>query len=142
MRNVILASALMAAAGTPLAASAQERVLVQPQDQVIVAPRDQVVIEPSVTTGVSTTGPVVQTPDGRIITPIDAPRFREYVVQENVPSYSVDGPVEVGTILPETGVTYYDVPQQYGPSTYRYTVVNKRPLLIEPRTRRVVQVIE
>ncbi len=120
----------------PLTAFAQDRVIVQPQDQVV--------IEPRVTTGVTTTEPpvTVQTPDGRTITAIDAPRFREYVVQERVPSYTVEGPVEVGTVLPETGVTYYDVPQQYGATTYRYSVVNKRPILIEPRTRRVVQVLE
>ena len=32
--------------------------------------------------------------------------------------------VVVGTVLPETGVTYYDVPQRFGATPYRYTVVN------------------
>lgn len=50
--------------------------------------------------------------------------------------------MRVGTILPESGVTYYDVPQQYGATSYRYTVVNDRPILVEPRTRRVMQVID
>ena len=58
------------------------------------------------------------------------------------PSYTVDTPVRVGTVLPESGVTYYDVPQQYGATSYRYTVVNDRPILVEPRTRRVMQVID
>ena len=70
------------------------------------------------------------------------PRFRRYIVEERVPSYSVNGPVAVGTVLPEAGVTYYDVPQQYGATNYRYTVVNDRPILVQPRTRRVMQVIE
>lgn len=69
------------------------------------------------------------------------PRFREYVVQENVPDYSIPDRVVVGGILPETGVTYYDVPQQYGANRYRYSRVNGQYILVEPRTRRIVQVI-
>ena len=45
-------------------------------------------------------------------------------------------------VLPETGVTYYDVPESYGPTPYRYTVVNGATVLVEPRTRRVVQIVE
>jgi len=45
-------------------------------------------------------------------------------------------------VLSETGVTYYDVPQSFGITPYRYTVVNGRTVLVEPRTRRIVQVIE
>ncbi len=70
------------------------------------------------------------------------PRFREYVVQENVPDYTIPGRVVVGTILPESGVTYYDVPQQYGANRYRYSRVNGQYILVEPRTRRIVQVID
>lgn len=70
------------------------------------------------------------------------PRFREYVVQENVPNYTVPDRVVVGTTLPESGVTYYDVPQQYGANRYRYSRVNGQYILVEPRTRRIVQVIE
>lgn len=70
------------------------------------------------------------------------PRFREYVVQENVPNYTIPGRVVVGTTLPEVGVTYYDVPQQYGANRYRYSRVNGQTILVEPRTRRIVQVIE
>jgi len=32
------------------------------------------------------------------------------------------------------GVTYYDVPQEYGVRDYRYTVVNGRTVLIDPHT--------
>ena len=70
------------------------------------------------------------------------PRFREYVVQENVPDYTIPDRVVVGGILPESGVTYYDVPQQYGASRYRYSRVNGQYILVEPRTRRIVQVIQ
>ncbi|WID97443.1 DUF1236 domain-containing protein [Bosea vestrisii] len=71
-----------------------------------------------------------------------APRFQRYVVDQRQMSYSYDQPVVVGAILPTTGVTYYAVPQEYGAgSNYRYTVVNNRPVLVEPGTRRIVQVI-
>ena len=46
------------------------------------------------------------------------------------------------SVLPEAGVTYYDVPQTFGVTPYRYTVVNGRTVLVEPRSRRIVQVVE
>ena len=70
------------------------------------------------------------------------PRFREYVVSARRPSYQYRGDLTVGTELPEAGVTYYEVPAEYGVQNYRYTVVNERPVLVDPRTRRVIQVIE
>ena len=70
------------------------------------------------------------------------PAFREYVIRERVPNYSVPERVIVGGVLPETGVTYYDVPQSFGVMPYRYTVVNGQTVLVEPRTRRIVQVVE
>jgi uncharacterized protein DUF1236 len=70
------------------------------------------------------------------------PAFREYIVREHVPNYSVEERVIVGGVLPETGVTYYDVPQTFGVTPYRYTVVNGQTVLVEPRTRRIVQVVE
>jgi len=80
---------------------------------------------------------------GGILGVDDRPRFREYVVRERRPSYRYDNDVGVGVVLPESGVTYYDVPAEYrAPPGYRYTIVNDRPVLIEPRTRRIVEVIE
>jgi hypothetical protein len=70
------------------------------------------------------------------------PRFRSYVVEQHRPSYRYQGDVRVGAELPEAGVTYYDVPQEYGAREYRYTVVNDRPVLVDPRTRRIVEVVE
>jgi hypothetical protein len=69
------------------------------------------------------------------------PRFRSYVVEQRRPSVTVHEEVRVGAVLPET-VTYYDVPSEYGVTGYRYTVVNNHPVLVEPRTRRVVEVID
>jgi hypothetical protein len=70
------------------------------------------------------------------------PRFRQYVVQQHRPSYRYQEQVRVGAVLPESGVTYYEVPEEYGAREYRYTIINDRPVLVEPRTRRIVQVIE
>src|SRR5512132_2671583 len=76
---------------------------------------------------------------GGILGVDDRPRFREYVVRERRPSYRYENDVRVGVVLPESGVTYYDVPPEYrAPPGYRYTIVNDRPVLIEPRTRRIV----
>lgn len=72
----------------------------------------------------------------------DRPRFREYVVRERRPSITVREDVRVGTVLPPSGVTYYEVPAEYHASGYRYTVVNDRPVLVEPRSRRIVEVID
>jgi hypothetical protein len=76
------------------------------------------------------------------ITDATRPQFRTYVIEQRVPSYTYAEPVVVGAELPEQGITYYEVPAQYGATQYRYTVVNNRTVLVEPRTRRVVQVIE
>ena len=71
----------------------------------------------------------------------NTPRFRAYVVMEHKPSFAYMGDVVVGTVLPPAGVTYYDVPTQFGPTTYRYTIINGRTVLVEPQTRRIVQII-
>jgi Protein of unknown function (DUF1236) len=72
----------------------------------------------------------------------ERPRFRRYVVEEHRPSYRYDGDVRVGAVLPEAGVTYYEVPAEYGVREYRYTVINDRPVLVDPRSRRIVEVVE
>ena len=80
---------------------------------------------------------------GGILGADDRPRFREYVVRERRPSYTYQGDVRTGVILPDAGVEYYEVPSEYRvPAGYRYTVVNGRPVLIEARTRRIVEIYE
>lgn len=80
---------------------------------------------------------------GGILGVDDRPRFREYVVRERRPSYRYDNDVRVGVVLPESGVTYYDVPSEYrAPAGYRYTVINDRPVLVESRSRRIVEIVE
>jgi hypothetical protein len=118
MRNRILGLAAIAAAvGAPIAAQAQSTVGVVRGESVIIDNGDGIAVE-------------------------QRPAFREYVIRERVPTYTIPDRVIVGGVLPEAGITYYDVPQTYGPTTYRYSVVNGQTVLVEPRTRRVVQVIE
>jgi Protein of unknown function (DUF1236) len=72
----------------------------------------------------------------------ERPRFHSYVVEQRRPSYQYREDVRVGAVLPDEGVTYYDVPPEYGVREYRYTVVNGRTVLVEPRTRRIVEIVE
>lgn len=117
MQHKILAIAAIAAAiGAPAATLAQT---------VGVAPAPGVVV---------TEGPGIAVEQ--------QPAFRDYVVRERVPTYTIPDRVVVGTVLPEAGVTYYDVPQTFGATTYRYTVVNGETVLVEPHTRRIVQIID
>jgi Protein of unknown function (DUF1236) len=68
--------------------------------------------------------------------------FQSYVVEEQTPSYRVPGDIQIGTTLPDVGVTYYDVPERFGATRYRYTIVNDRTVLVDPKTRKVMQVVE
>jgi len=121
MRNRLLAIIAIAGAVTaPIAAQAQSEV----------------------TTGLVRGAPVVIDGDADGIAVDQRPAFREYIVRERVPNYTIPDRVIVGGVLPEVGVTYYDVPQTYGVTPYRYTVVNGQTVLIEPRSRRIVQVID
>ena len=70
------------------------------------------------------------------------PRFRTYVTGQKHSSYKYQSDVRVGADLPSSGVTYYEVPKEYGVTKYRYTVVNDRTVLVDPGTHRIVQVIE
>ena len=69
-------------------------------------------------------------------------RFRIYALGERRPSLALAGPVRVGTVLPEEGVVYYDVPREFALPEYSYTIVNSHPVLVEPGSRRIVEVIE
>ncbi|WP_407117455.1 DUF1236 domain-containing protein [Bradyrhizobium sp. LMG 9283] len=116
MRNRILALAALAAAiGSPLAAQAQSDVTIG---------RAPAVVDSAPTIAVE-----------------QRPAFREYVVEQRVPAFRIPDRVAVGAILPESGITYYDVPQRFGATTYRYTVVNGETVLVEPRSRRIVEVL-
>ncbi len=71
-----------------------------------------------------------------------SPRFREYVATQKRPSYRYNDDVAVGAILPADGPSYYPVPTEYGVKEYRYSVVNGHTVLVDPRTRRIVQIVD
>jgi hypothetical protein len=95
-----------------------------------------------ITTGVARGGRVIVNDDVDGIAVDQRPAFREYIVRERVPTYTIPDRVIVGGVLPDAGVTYYDVPQTYAVTPYRYTVVNGQTVLVDPRSRRIVQVVE
>ena len=70
------------------------------------------------------------------------PKFRQYVTTQKRPSYAYKEKVVVGAKLPSSGVTYYEVPQEYGVTKYRYTIVNEQPVLVDPGTHTIVEVIQ
>ncbi len=120
MRNILAVAAIAAAVGIPLAAHAQD----------------------AYTTGVVRGPAVIVDNNGAGIAVEQRPAFREYIVRERVPNYVIPDRVVVGGVLPETGVTYYDVPQSFAVTPYRYTVVNGETVLVEPRSRRIMQVLD
>jgi hypothetical protein len=79
---------------------------------------------------------------GGILGVEDRPRFREYVVHERLPSYRYRSDFRVGAILPERGVTYYEIPGEYHVRGLRYAYVNDHAVLVDPRTRQIVQIID
>ena len=71
------------------------------------------------------------------------PRFREYVVREHVPSYRYTERLRPGVVLPREGVVYREVPAEYAARPgYRYAVVNDRPVIVDPVTRAVVEILD
>jgi hypothetical protein len=66
----------------------------------------------------------------------------EYVIRERQPSYRYNDDFRVGAVLPESGVTYYEIPGEYHVQGYRYAYVNDHAVLVDPRTRRIVEIID
>ena len=88
-------------------------------------------------------GSAVGGPVGGVLGVNEVPRFHDYVIREHRSAYSYAEDPRVGMNLPPTGIVYYRVPARFGVSPiYRYTVVNGHAVLVDPRTRTVVQVID
>jgi len=69
------------------------------------------------------------------------PRFHRYVIEQHRPTYHVEERIAVGAVLPAEGVEFYEAPAEYGVTKYRYTVVNDQVVLVEPHTRKIVQIV-
>jgi hypothetical protein len=68
-------------------------------------------------------------------------KVRAYVVKEKPASVKVTESVAVGTALPSS-VTLQTLPAEDGVTQYRYAVVNDKTVLVEPSSRKIVQIIE
>ncbi|MGR4846034.1 DUF1236 domain-containing protein [Rhizobium sp. LARHSG275] len=63
---------------------------------------------------------------------------KTYVQKQETPSVTFEGDVAVGTALPDT-VEIHAIPDQ---PDYGYVVVNKKRVLVNPKTRTVIEVIQ
>jgi hypothetical protein len=85
-------------------------------------------------------GAVVGGVGGAVVGTILAPppaEVRTYVVQEQVPSVAYQGEVVVGEPLPQA-VEIRRVPRY---DSYGYAVVNEQRVIVDPRSRKVIEVL-
>jgi hypothetical protein len=77
------------------------------------------------------------------IAPEQRTRIKEYVVKEKVKPVTVKERVTVGATLP-ADVELVAVPDTWGPSVskYRYVYSDNHVVLVEPSSRRVIQIID
>ena len=69
------------------------------------------------------------------------PAFRNYIANQHLPSDAYRASVAVGNQLPEEGIRYYDLPPKFGIRGYRYAVINDITVLVDPMTRKIVEVV-
>ena len=68
-------------------------------------------------------------------------RVHQYVVAHRQPSVRIQDRIAVGVVLPPDAQFYaFDGVDGVGP--YRYAYVNDAPVLVDPGSRRVIEVIE
>src|SRR5262249_32683035 len=71
------------------------------------------------------------------------PRFCAYGIRGHRASFRFSGAVRVGAVLSESGAAPFTITRPFGVSArYRYAVVNDEVVLVEPRTRKIVQVVD
>jgi uncharacterized protein YcfJ len=79
---------------------------------------------------------------GGVLTAEEARRVRTYVAAQQRPSAEVPEQVALGQPVPARARVYPLPPSVGLRNPYSYTVVNDRTVLVDPRTREIVQVIE
>jgi hypothetical protein len=77
------------------------------------------------------------------IAPEQRTRIKEYVVQQRVRPARIEERLTVGGTLP-ADVELSAVPNDWGPgiTRYRYVYWNDRVVLVDPSSRRVIQIID
>ena len=88
------------------------------------------------TVGVGPADTVVIAPEQRLV-------IKQYIVQERVNPVILQERVSVGSVLP-ADVELRSAPTAWGPavSPYRYVYSNDNVLLVEPGSRRIIQIID
>jgi hypothetical protein len=78
-----------------------------------------------------------------VIAPEQRTLIREYVVKEKIRPHKLQSRVTVGATLP-ADVELAPVPQTWGPSfgAYRYVYTGDDVVLVDPSSRRVVEIID
>lgn len=78
-----------------------------------------------------------------VIAPEQRTVIRDYVVKEKIRPYQMQSRVTVGATLPAE-VELAPVPETWGPTfrSYRYVYTGNDVILVDPSSRRVVQVID
>ena len=90
----------------------------------------------------TTTTTTTTTAPGRMtLAPEVRTRVHQYVVAHRQPSVRIQDKIAVGVVLPPDAQFYaFDGVDEVGP--YRYAYVNDAPVLVDPGSRRVIEVIE
>ncbi|MGB9367862.1 MAG: DUF1236 domain-containing protein [Xanthobacteraceae bacterium] len=78
-----------------------------------------------------------------VIAPEQRTVIREYMVQHRVPPHRLQSRVTVGATLP-ADVELAPVPETWGPTfrSYRYVYTGDDVVLVDPSSRRVVEIID
>ena len=78
-----------------------------------------------------------------VIAPEQRTLIKEYVVKEKVRPYQMQSRATVGAVLP-ADVELAPVPETWGPSfrSYRYVYTGDDVVLVDPSSRRVIDVID
>jgi hypothetical protein len=84
----------------------------------------------------------VRTTEDNIIGASQRSAFLAYVERRQMRSAALVEGVSVGDVLPQEGVTYYNIPLYFGAGLHRCAVIAGKAAIVDPRTGRVVEVIE
>lgn len=84
---------------------------------------------------------LAQTTTTTTITTEQSGKIKSYFMKEKPKSVKIQESVTVGATLP-AAVELHAFPADVGVTQYRYTMINDRAVLVEPSTRRIIQIIE
>lgn len=84
---------------------------------------------------------LAQTTTTTTITTEQSGKIKSYFMKEKPKSVKVQESVAIGATLPAT-VELHTFPADVGVTQYRYTMVNDRAVLVEPSSRKIIQIIE